>query len=270
MASHAFWRGYLKLSLVTCAVTMSPATSERDKLRFRTLNRATGNPIESRYVDAESGDVVEPEDQVKGYASREDDYVLMEEEDLDAVQLESTRTIDIEMFVPRSSVSWIWYDTPHYVVPADHVGEEAFAVIRDAMGASGTVGISRLVLHNRERAVLLAPRDNGLLLWTLRFGDEVRSLPNDIPLAKAARPDAKAAALIRQLIDDRTEPWNPDMLRDPVQENLREIIAAKTKAKRRPSRKSKPDDVPQSNVVNIMDALRRSIAADGSRKPKKR
>ena len=262
MPSHALWRGYLKLSLVTCAVTMSPATTERDKVKFRTLNRKTGNPIESRYVDAETGAVVESDDQVKGYAKQEDEYVLIEDDEVEAVALESTRTIDVEMFVPQSSVGWIWYDTPHYVVPADRVGEEAFAVIRDAMSSSDTVGISRLVLNHRERAVLLVPRDKGLVLWTLRFGDEVRSPPTAPPTGK--RPDPKALSLIRHLIDERTVPWNAAMLKDPVQEKLRDIIAEKSKSKKKPPRK-KPEPASSSNVINIMDALRKSIESDKAR-----
>ena len=134
----------------------------------------TGNRIESRYVDAVSGDVVEREDEVKGYQTGDDAYIVLEDDELDAVKLESTRTIDIEMFVPRDFIEWIWYDKPHYLTPADPVAEEAYSVIREAMKSTGMVGISRVVLYRRERAVMLEPRDNGIVLWTLRYGDEVR------------------------------------------------------------------------------------------------
>jgi DNA end-binding protein Ku len=155
MAPRSFWKGYLKLSLVTCPVAMTPATSETEKVRFRTLNRATGNRVVSRYVDGETGKPVDEDDEVKGYERGENEYVMLEDDELDSVALDSTRTIDIEMFVPRESIEWIWYDTPHYLTPNDPVGEEAFAVIREAMAATGTVGISRLVLYRRERAVML-------------------------------------------------------------------------------------------------------------------
>jgi DNA end-binding protein Ku len=177
MAPRSSWRGYLKLSLVTCPVAMLPATSEAAKISLHTLNRATGNRVQSRYVDAETGKQVgRGEDQVKGYELAEGDYVMLEDEELDAVALESTRTIDIEMFVPEDSIGWMWYDTPHFLVPDDKVGEEAFSVIREAMLASRTRGISRAVLYHRERAVLLEPRDKGIVLWTLRYGDEVRDV----------------------------------------------------------------------------------------------
>jgi len=174
MATRPTWRGYLRLSLVTCPVTMLPATSEAEKVRFHTLNRATGSRVHSQYVDAETGKPVDDEDQVKGYEREDGEYVMLEDEELDAVALESTRTIDIECFVPADSIGWIWYDEPHYLVPDDKVAEEAFSVIREAMVKSNTRAISRVVLYHRERAVLLEPRDKGMVLWTLRYGDEVR------------------------------------------------------------------------------------------------
>ena len=133
MAPRPSWHGYLKLSLVTCPVAMLPATSEAEKVRFHTLNRVTGNRVHARYVDAETGKPVGDEDQVKGYEREDGEYVMLEDEELDAVALESTRTIDIDCFVPADSIGWIWYDTPHYLVPDDKVGEEAFSVIREAM-----------------------------------------------------------------------------------------------------------------------------------------
>ena len=136
MAVRPFWKGYLKLSLVTCPVAMTPATSEGEKVRFHTLNRATGNRIVSEYVDSVTGETVESDDEVKGYERGENDHVMLEDEELDAVALDTTHTIDIEMFAPRDSVGWIWYDKPHYLAPNDKVGEEAFTVIREAMAAT--------------------------------------------------------------------------------------------------------------------------------------
>src|ERR1700684_2577917 len=144
MAPRPFWKGYLKLSLVTCPVAMTPATTDNEKVRFHTLNRKTGNRVVSQYVDAVTGKPVDEDDEVKGYPRGEDDYVLLEDDELEAVGLESTRTIDIDMFVPADSIEWVWYDKPHYLTPDDEVGEEAYSVIRDAMGSTGMVGISRL------------------------------------------------------------------------------------------------------------------------------
>jgi DNA end-binding protein Ku len=265
MAPRSFWKGYLKLSLVTCPVAMMPAITEGEKVRFHTLNRATGNRIQSRYVDAETGDPVDEGDEIKGYQSGPDEYVALEDEELDSVALESTRTIDIDMFVPRDSIGWIWYDRPHYLMPDDPVGEEAFSVIRDAMATTDTVGVSRLVLYRRERAVMLSPRDRGIVLWTLKYGDEVRDPEVYFGDLKADTINPKLKVLVTKLIDERTKPWDPAMVADPVQEKLLEIIAAKKKGKRVRKPKSVPE--PASNVVNIMDALRRSIGSE-ARRPK--
>lgn len=267
MAPRGFWKGYLKLSLVTCPVAMTPATSQSDKVRFHTLNRATGHRIESRYVDAESGKPVAEEDEVKGYPRGEDDYVMLEDEEIEAVALESTRTIDIETFVSKGSIAWIWYDKPHFLVPDDPVGEEAFSVIREAMAATQTVAISRVVLYRRERAVMLEPRGKGIVLWTLRYGDEVRDAKPYLKEAESGTPDAKLMRLVTSLVKDRTHPWNDSMAKDPVQENLLTIIKAKQAgAKGRGKPRKKGTDEKPSNVISIMDALKQSLAKKGQAK----
>jgi DNA end-binding protein Ku len=263
MAVRSFWKGYLKLSLVTCPVAMMPATSDSEKVRFHTLNRATGHRVESRYVDAETGEPVDDEEQVKGYPKGEDDFVPLEDDELQGVALESTRTIDIETFVPDDSIGWVWYDKPHYLVPDDAVGEEAFSVIRDAMAATGMVGISRLVLYRRERAVMLKPRDRGIVLWTLRYGDEVRDPKAYFEGLKQEKAEPKLLALTKDLIQERTKAWDPSMVGDPVQDRLLEIIAAKKKGKR--ATKAKPATEKLSNVINILDALRKSLSSDPKR-----
>ena len=268
MAPRAFWKGYLKLSLVTCPVAMMPATSESERVRFHTLNRETGNRIQSRYVDAETGDPVDEDDEVKGYESAEGRFVLLEDEELDAVALESTRTIDIEMFVPKDSIEWLWYDQPHYLVPDDPVAEEAFSVIRSAMEATGTVGISRLVLYRRERAVMLEPRDRGIVLWTLRYGDEVRDPENYFGGIEPEKVEPKLLSLAVSLIEERLKPWEEHMVSDPVQERLLDIIKSKEKGRKAPARaRAKQPDQP-TNVVSIMDALRRSLGSEA--KPQRR
>jgi len=268
MAPRSFWKGYLKLSLVTCRVAMTPATSDQEKVRFHTLNRETGNRVESRYVDAETGKPVKEGDEAKGYPVGDDEHVILEDEELEAVALESTRTIDIEMFVPRDSISWIWLDKPHYLTPDDKVAEEAFSVIRDAMEATDKVGISRVVLYRRERAIMLEPRDKGIVLWTLRYGDEVRDATEYFEDIETPKPDAKALTMIKKLIGERTGKWQPKMLEDPVQDRLLDIIKAKKK-KQKPARSKasaeEPEDTP-SNVVSIMDALRKSVETDKTRK----
>ncbi len=262
MAQRSYWKGYLKLSLVTCPVAMMPATSDAEKVRFHTLNSKTGNRVEARYVDAETGKPVEEDDEVKGYQQDAGHYVMLEDDELQAVALESTRTIDIDMFVPARSIDWLWYDKPHYLIPDDPVGEEAFAVIRQAMAATGKVGLSRLVLYRRERAVLLQPREKGIVLWTLRYGDEVRGPEAYFEDIKPQKAEPKLLSLITSLIEERTRDWDRSMVHDPVQENLQAIIAAKKKGKKATQKKKAKEPVSASNVINIMDALKRSIASE--------
>ena len=261
MAARPYWRGYLKLSLVTCAVTLSPATTQGEKVRFHTLNRKTGDRIHTQYVDAVSGKAVEDDDQTKGYQKGEDDYVILEEDDLDSVQLESARTIDIDEFVEADSIEWVYFDSPYFVIPADEVGEEAFTVIREAMADSDVVGISRLVMGGRERAVMLQPWDRGIILWTLRFGDEVRDEDEYWKSVKAEKPDAAMLSMVEKIIEDRTTTWSDTMLKDPVQDRLLEIIKSKKSPKRKA--KAKPEDeaapAPQSNVIDLMAALKKSL-----------
>jgi DNA end-binding protein Ku len=268
MASRPFWKGYMKLSLVTCPVAMTPATSEEDKVRFHVLNRRTGNRILSQSVDAETGRPVGEEDEVKAYARGEHDYVALEDEELESIALESARTIDIETFVAADSIDWIWYDTPYYLTPDDPIGEEAYCVIRDAMRSTAMVGVSRLVLNRRERAVILKPRDNGIVLWSLRFGDEVRDPAEYFSPIREAKPDPELMRLIGDLIKSRKKAWSPEMVGDPVQARLLDIVAGKQKGAKKVKAKPSAEPEPPSNVINIMDALRRSVAA--AKKPKGR
>lgn len=263
---HSFWKGYLKLSLVTCAVELTPATSDSEKVRFHTLNAETGNRVVSRYVDSVTRKPVRDDDEAKGFEKDDGSYILLEEDELEAVALESTRTIDIDKFVPRDSIGWIWYDKPHYLAPSDKVGQEAFAVIREAMEKSSVFGLARLVMYRRERAVLLEPCGRGIVLWTLRFGDEVRKAADYFSAIEESKPDTKLFSMVRKLIKDKTEDWNSDFLQDPVQKNLQSMISAKKKKK--PAAGSKPRKAAPAtdgNVINIMDALRKSLSRESKK-----
>jgi len=260
MAPRSYWKGYLKLSLVTCPVAMMPATSESEKVRFHTINRKTGNRVVSRYVDSVTRKPVDEDDEARGYPRGEDDYVILEEDEIESVALESTRTIDIDMFVPKDSIEWIWYDTPHYLVPDDKVGEEAFTVIREAMTDNDVVGISRLVMYRRERAVMLEPRDQGIILWTLRYGDEVRDSDDYFDGLKGGKTESAPLALMKKFIKARTRKWDKSIADDPVQDKLLDIIAAKKKGRKARPAKAKVEEAKPSNVINIMDALKASLA----------
>ncbi len=262
MALRPYWKGYLKLSLVTCPVAMTPATSESEKFRFHTLNKETGNRVVSQYIDSVTGKPVKEENEAKGYARGENDYVILTDDELDAVMLDTVKTIDIQKFVPADSIDWVYLEKPHYLMPDDAVGNEAFAVIRDAMKADKDVGVSKLVIGRRERAVVLEPRDEGIVLWSLRFGDEVRPEKDYFAdIADDADPDL--IPLVQQLIKQKTARWSPDMVSDPIQESLLKLIAEKKKALRPAKKAAKgKEGAPASNVVNIMDALKKSLAAD--------
>ncbi|MBB3527098.1 Ku protein [Rhizobium sp. BK456] len=259
--ARPYWKGYLKLSLVTCPVNMSPATSESAKVRFHTLNKETGNRVVSQYIDSVTGKPVKDENEAKGYARGENDYVILTDDDLDRVALDTVKTIDIEKFAPAESIEWVYLEKPHYLMPDDAVGNEAFAVIRDAMKADKVVGISKLVVGRREKAVVLEPRDEGIVLWSLRFGDEVR--PEEAyfeDIEDEADPDL--VPLVQKLIKQKTKRWSPDMVSDPIQESLLALIEEKKKALKpqKKSSKTKQASAPASNVINIMDALRKSVA----------
>ena len=268
MAPRTFWKGYLKLSLVTCAVSMLPATTDRDKVRFHTMNSQTGNRLRTRYVDEETGKPVDGDDEVKGYQTEEGQFITLEDEEVESVGLESTRTISIEKFVPANAIEWIWYDKPHYLLPDDDVALEAFSVIRDAMEATDTVGVARLVLYRRERAVMLEPRGKGIVLWTLRYGDEVRDPKDYFDNIKAEKPDAKSLALVEKLIEDMSHPWDPSMVDDPVQKQLKQIIEAKRKKGKKTAPQARKEAAPEppANVIDIMDALRKSLAKETKNK----
>ncbi|NHN86873.1 Ku protein [Acetobacter musti] len=263
MATRPFWAGHLKLSLVTCAVSMSPATTEADRIHFHTMNRRTGHRVIVQYADAVTGKPVADDDLVKGYPRGGDRYVLLEDEELDAVALESTHTIEIECFVDVGEIGWIWYDTPHYLMPDEGIGEEAFAVIRDAMRHTDTVGIARLVLYRREHAVLLEPRGNGIVVWTLRYGNEVRDPADYLPSENLPEPGQEELALLRKIIDGHTRPWNPDVIRDPVQTRLKGIIDARKRTLKRKPAAPLAESPAEGNVVNIMDALKASLKTSG-------
>jgi DNA end-binding protein Ku len=257
MAPRANWKGYLKLSLVSCSVALFPATTTRERVRFNIINRETGNRVRYEVVDADTGEEVAQEDRVKGYKSG-DKYVLLEEDELDEVALESTHTIDIESFVPREEVDEIYLDESYYLVPDDKVGVEAFAVIREAMRAEGLVGLARVVLYRRERLLMLQPRGEGIVGTLLRYKNEVRDEADyfdDIPDVKVPK-DMRDLAV--HILKTKTAKFDPSKFEDRYEGALKKLIAAKQAGKELPAA---PAPEP-SNVINLMDALRRSVKAE--------
>jgi DNA end-binding protein Ku len=261
MAPRANWKGYLKLSLVSCGVALFPATTTRDRVHFNVINRETGHRVRYQVVDAETGEEVPQEDRVKGYKVGKDEYVLLTEEELDEVALESTHTIEIESFVAREEVDELHLDESYYLVPDDKVGNEAFAVIRDAMREQGWVGIARVVLYRRERLLMLGPHDKGILGTTLRYANEVRDEHDyfdDIPNVKVPKDMLDLAT---HILETKRAKFDPSKFEDRYESALKRLIAAKRTGKKPPAA---PAPAP-SNVINLMDALRRSVAGDHGR-----
>ncbi len=258
MAPRANWKGYLKLSLVSCAVALFPATSTSQRVRFNILSRKTGHRVRYEVVDAETNDPVPDEDRVKGYKVEDNAYVFVEEEELDKVALESTHTIDIESFVPRSEVDAIYLDAPYFLVPDDRIAQEAFAVIRDAMQKEDMVGLARVVLNRRERILMVEPRGKGLLATTLHYKNEVRKDTvyfEDIPDIEIT-PDMLELAV--HIVDTKTAHFDPAKFEDRYEQALAELIQSKRAGE---TIVAKPAPQP-SNVVNLMDALRRSVQSE--------
>lgn len=265
MAARPHWKGYLKLSLVSCSVALYTAVSTSERIRFNYLNRDTGNRLKQQYIDAETEEVVPNEERVRGYAVQKNQYVIVEDEELDAVALESTHTIAVDKFVDRSEVDTLYLDHAYFLSPDDKVGAEAFSVIRDAMESSGKAGIARVVLNNRERILLLEPRGKGILATSLRYPYEVRSEASAFADIPDVEVDAETVKLAQHIIDTKSGAFDPSEFEDRYQDAVVALLKAKGKGET-----VTPAAAPErpSNVVSLMDALRRSLEAEGESAPK--
>src|SRR6185436_7126612 len=254
-----YWKGYLKLSLVSCAVALYSASSSSERVSFNTLNRKTGNRLKQNMVDSVSGEPVDTADRVKGYQVAKGQYVMVEDTDLEALKLESTKTIELETFVPQSEIDQIYVDSPYYLAPDDKVAEEAFAVIREAMARKKMVGIGRVVLSRRERMLMLQPRGNGMLATTLRYPYEVRQDAEYFSGIPDAKLPAEMLDIAQEIIARKASHFEPDKFTDRYEEAVVDMLRAKQAGQVF----SAPQAAEPGNVVNIMDALRRSLQATG-------
>jgi DNA end-binding protein Ku len=265
MAPRPYWKGYLKLSLVSCAVALYPATSRSERISFHWLNRETRNRLRQLMVDADTNEPVEREDRVRGYQVAKNDYLEIEEEDLDAVEIESSHTIEIERFVPRSEIDAVYLDSAYYLAPNDKVAEEAFAVIREAMQARGVAGLGRAVISRRERLFVLEPRDNGILATSLHYNYEVREDRAYFDEIPEIHIPGEMLDLAKHIIETKLGHFEIAKFEDRYENALIEMIRGK-----QAGRPVEATRAPQpTNVVNLMDALRKSIAAekDGMKEP---
>ncbi len=264
MAPRAYWKGYLKLSLVSCPIALSPAASSSERVSFHRINKKTGNRLKQLLVDSETGDTVEKEDIGRGYEIGKGQYLRIEDEEIEKIRTESTRTIEIESFVPRPEIDDRYLDSPYYIAPTDQVGQEAFAVIRDAIRDKGMVAIGRVVLARREHMVMLEAFAKGLLAVTLRYPYEVRDAAgyfDDVPDLKL--PD-EMKELAAHIVDSKTAQFDPAKFEDHYENALVEMLRAKQAGRVVEAPK---EEAPPQRVINLMDALRASMSAETKKKP---
>jgi DNA end-binding protein Ku len=255
MAPRASWKGYLKLSLVSCPVRLYPATSASERISFNQLHRKTHNRINIKPVDPELG-LVERSDLVRGYEYEDKKYIIIEDEDLEAVRIESNHTMNIEAFVEASSVDVIYQDAPYYLAPDGAMAEETFIVLREAMRKAGKLAIARLVLSSRERVVTISPREQGMFVSTLRNPGEVRSTSAYFDTIPDQKPDAEMLDLAAKLIAQKTTTFDPKDYQDRYEIALMAMIREKLKG-HKPIIAAEPE---RGNVVNLMDALKASLS----------
>ena len=260
MAPRATWKGYLKLSLVSCPVRLYNASSSSERVSFNLLHKDTHNRVQMKPVDPELGQV-ERADLVKGYQYEKNQYVILEEEDFEKVRIESTETINIEAFVDEDEIDTIYYDSPYYLAPDGAMAEETFVVIREAMKEAGKAAIARLVLANRERIVTVSVRDRGMQVTTLRNPKEVRGHAAYFEGIPADGADTEMLKLAEQLIRQRTAKFDPEQYTDRYEEALMDVIKAKI-AGEEPVVTAAPE---RGKVINLMDALKKSL--EGGKPP---
>ena len=257
MASRANWKGYLRLSLVSCPVALFPATSPSERVRFHQINRQTGHRIRMQRIDEGTGEEVAYEDIVKGYKAGDDQYVTLTREELEGIAVDSTRTIDIDSFVPAEEIDDLYVADPYYIAPDGEVGAQAFAVIRDAIAKQGMGARGRVVLSTREHVIAIRPRRKGLFATTLRYPYEVRKPEDyfdDIPDEKIPKDMLELAT---HIVATKAGHFAPEKFADRYEEALVELIRKKQAGQKiAPAKPREP-----AKVISLMDALRRSVEA---------
>lgn len=267
MAPRPTWQGHLRLSLVTCPVALYTATSRSGDVSFHLINPKTNNRIRMITTDPETGPV-ERSDLVKGYEIEKGRYILLDQEEIRGVQIESTRTLDIERFVDANDIDRLYWNDPYYIAPDGKIAAEAFAVIRESMKKSKKVALGRVVMHTRERMMALEPRGDGLVAWSLRSHDEVRKPETVFDMIPDAKADKGMIEIAGKIIEQLSGDFEPETFRDRYEDALRELIKAKSKGKK-PVSAPEPEDTPAGD---LMEMLRRSLEGGAAprRKPSER
>jgi DNA end-binding protein Ku len=263
MAPRANWKGFLRLSLVTCPIALFPATSESEKISFNQINRKTGHRIKYQKVDAGTGEEVSSEDIVKGYKVDTDSYLEVTKDELDNIALESTRTIEIDQFVPRSEIDDLYLVRPYYIVPDGKVGHDAYAVIRETIRSLDKVALGRVVLTNREHIISLETRDKGLMGMLLRYPYEVRNSAEYFEDVQDVKITKDMLELAKHIVDQKSGHFDPSKFEDHYEDALQDLLNRKQKGQ--PI--ARVETRSTGNVVNLMDALRASLKGGASREP---
>jgi DNA end-binding protein Ku len=263
VAPRAYWKGYLKLSLVSCPIALFPATSEREKISFHQLNKETGNRIRYRKVDAETGDEVDSSHIIKGYEVAKGEYIELEPEELEAVAIDSKRIIEIDEFVPKAEIDELYLRDPYFIVPDGEVGQQAFAVIREAIRKEGMVAVGKVVFTSREHIIALEPRNNGMVGVTLRYPYEVRQPEEYFDTIDDEKVPKDMMDLAIHIVDTKRGKFEPETFEDHYENALKELLRKKQKGEKI----ERPREPARINVVNLMEALRQSVKAAGGKQP---
>ncbi len=265
MAARPSWQGHLKLSLVTCPVALYNAISPRGDVHFNMINPSTGNRIKMVTIDAGTEEPVERKNLVKGYEISKGEYVIVTQDEIDSVKLESTKTIEIDSFVPATDIDHLYWDNPYYLVPDGKMAAEPYAVIREAMERAEQVALGRIVMSSRERLVALEPRDRGIVATTLRSHEEVRAMKDFFSDIPAVRPDPEMIAIASKIMAQKEADFDPTEFKDHYEDALRDLIERKQKG----HKVSRADEPKESNVINLMDALKASLKGSAGKPAKK-
>ena len=257
--ARPYWRGYLKLSLVTCPIALYTATSSTERVSFRQINKKTGNRLRQQLVDEVTREPVEGEHKGRGYECAKNTYIPVDDDELDALTVKSAHTIEIDSFVPREQIDQLYLDTPYYIAPNGQVGHEAFAVIREAMRGKGQVALGRVVLSKRERVIILEPWEKGLIGTTLRYPYEIRDAKDYFDDIPDVTLDPETLKLAEQILKSKATDFDPSEFVDRYEEAVVELL----KKKQAGIAVSREPTAPRpQNIVNIIDALRQSVAQE--------
>ncbi len=260
LSNRPVWQGHLRLSLVSCPVALFNATSRSNDISFHLLNPETNNRIRMIPTDPDTGPV-ERSSLVKGYEIEKNRYVIMDDEDLDSVKLQTTHTLDIETFVDENSIDRIFWDNPYLLLPGDEMAVNAYGVIREAMKDASRVALGRVVMHTRERLMALEPRGKGILAYTLRMRNEVVDVEKAFDTIPEEKLDKRMIDIAEQIIEQQEGAFDPAGFKDRYEEALRELIERKEKGEKTTVAAPPPDT---SNVIDLMDALRKSLKGKGA------